>query len=60
MQKLSGVEILSPDLPNVEPQRTKIVTPEPERIQWQFWKMNQMRSYHASPAIVELGDISDE
>jgi hypothetical protein len=39
MKLITGVEILSADIPNVEPRPTAIVAPEPkQKIIWEFWR----------------------
>ena len=43
------------------PKRTQEIAPQPEPVQivWEFWRMNQLRSFHGPPAVLDLGDISD-
>ena len=27
------------------------------RVTWEYWRMNQVRSFHGEPAVVDLGEI---
>jgi hypothetical protein len=57
MDRLPGIEIIDAT-PN---QSAELAQPvEDVRVEWQWWKMNQMRSHHGAPSVVDLGDISDE
>jgi hypothetical protein len=55
MHQLSGTSITE-DMPR----HTAAFAPKPETIVWASWRMNQMRSYHGAPAVIELGEIGDD
>jgi len=57
IRELPGTSITDAT-PNQSTQLTK--TSEKLHVVWQFWRMNQMRSYHGAPAIVELGEIGGD